>query len=188
MCLKKGDKNAFDLLYHKYRNDLYNSIFKMVKQADQSADLLQDLFIKIWQKRADIDPELPFKAYVYRITQNMVYEFFRTVARDRKREENLIARAATTKDYTPIDDAMHYKESRELVDRVLAQLPSQCRQVFIYCKIEGRGYQETANLLGISKATVNNHITKANQLLKVFKDKSNYLPLMLIAIESWIRK
>ncbi|WP_342328591.1 sigma-70 family RNA polymerase sigma factor [Pedobacter sp. FW305-3-2-15-E-R2A2] len=187
ISLKQGDEESFDILYHLYRSSLYNSIYKMVKMEEQSADLLQDLFIKIWQKRADIDPQLPFKAYVYRIAQNMVYDFFRTVARDRKLEAKLIVAAAVEPDYTPIDDAIADQDSKALIELLLSQLPKQCRQAYIYCKIEGRGYEETAILMGISKATVNNHITKANKLLKIFLEQSNYLRLMVLAIAVWSR-
>lgn len=189
ICFKEGDEKSFDLLYRKYRASLYNSIYKMVKMEDQSADLLQDLFIKLWQKRSEIDPELSFKAYVYRIAQNMVYDFFRSAARDKKLESRLISAAALVPEYTPIDDALERKDAKALIADLLSRLPTQCRQVYTYCKIEGKGYEETANLLGISKATVNNHITKANKLLRSFMEESDYFSVMFIlAIELWSKK
>lgn len=180
--LKQGDEQAFTILYHKYRGTLYNSIYKMVKLKDQSADLLTELFIKVWQRRVYIDPELSFKAFIYRIAQNMVYDYFRQAARDRSLQTQLATSMVSAPDYTPVDDAIQYKECQSMIDEALSHLPKQCRQVFVMCKIEGKSYEEVASILSISKATVNNHITKANRMLRVFIEQQDYFPFVLISL------
>ena len=70
--LRDGDENAFHILYNKYAKQLFYFINRSVKESHDSNDLLQAVFIKIWETRACIDPEGSFSDYLYTIAKNMI--------------------------------------------------------------------------------------------------------------------
>src|SRR5689334_14892813 len=82
--LRQDDRKAFDRIYHHYNLKIYGNVLRMVKNEDDAQELLQDVFLKVWEKRHHIDPERSFKAYLFRISQNLVYNFFRDVSIERK--------------------------------------------------------------------------------------------------------
>lgn len=165
--LKAGNHHAFTILYQKYRVVIYANLLKMVKSHDYATELLQDVFLKVWQRRAYIDCSLNFKAYLLRIAQNTVYDFFRKAGRQQLLENTLVS-IACEENYNPIEDYLYLRETQVHLEKALSQLPKKCRLVFITCKLEGKSYDEVAKRLNISKATVNNHIVKAMKLLKKY--------------------
>lgn len=163
--LKSGDNRAFDFFYKKHRGQLYANILKLIKIPEIASDILQEVFVTIWNHKHTIDVEQSFDSYIFRIAQNKVYDFFRKVSRDKKLEERLMT-LSMGEEYNPIEDGLHLKEQFSLLEQEIEQLPPQCRRVFKMCKVDGKSYQEVAELMNISTATVNNHIVKATRILK----------------------
>ncbi|UKJ06765.1 RNA polymerase sigma factor [Solitalea lacus] len=164
--LKEGDESAFTALYKAYSKPLYLRILRMVKNAEDAEELLQELFIKLWNNRETIDLEKSFQSYMYTIAQNLVYNFFRKVANDQTLINSLVA---NTMDYClDAQELLENKEKSLLLQRAIDQLTTQQKRVFQLCKIEDKSYAETAELLGISIATVNSHMTKSLQSIKDF--------------------
>lgn len=178
--LKNGDAKAFDFFYKTYRGRIYANILKMVKSPELAADILQEVFVTVWNHREKLDLQQPIANYIFRIAQNKVYDFFRKASRDKKLEEQLVA-LSLGEEYNPLEDVLEVKEGYQRLEQEIEQLPPKCREVFKLCKIEGKSYLEVAELLQISPATVNNHIVKATKILK--KNLSNVdLILLLIAL------
>ena len=88
--LQLGSELAFTCLYDLYSKQLYRNIFRLVKDEDVAQELLQDLFLKIWEKRADIDPDKSFKSFLYKVAENLVYMHFRRLSKDKRLAENLL--------------------------------------------------------------------------------------------------
>lgn len=160
--LQNGNKEAFTQLYCTYSERLYHILLRMVKSPDIAEELLQDVFIRIWEKRATINVHSSLGAYLNKIGENIVYDFFRKAARDRSlyaQLENymeLVTEPATA----PADG------DEDLLHKAIEELPPQRRQVFRLCKLEGQSYQQVSLLLGISVSTVNDHIVKATKTLQ----------------------
>jgi len=89
--LKAGDVQAFGQLYQLYNYRLYGNLLKLVKSEQEAEEILQEVFIKIWDKRASIDVEKSFRSYLFRIAENKVYDYFRKAARNRKRAAHLLS-------------------------------------------------------------------------------------------------
>jgi len=179
ISLKAGNNGAFDFFYKKYRGKIYANILKLTKSPEFAADILQEVFVAIWKNRAHIDVKQPFEHYIFQIARNKVFDFFRKASRDKKLTEKLIL-LSTGQEYNPLEDEFHLKEDFGLLDREIERLPEKCKQVFKLCKIEGKSYDEVAQLLNISAATVNNHIVRATRILKKNLSRNSFLSLMLI--------
>lgn len=164
--LKSGDKCAFEQLYHNYKVRIYANLFKMVKSDETAEELLQELFVKLWVGKENLDSERSFKSYLFKIAENLVYDFFRKAAMNKKIENYLVSVSKPTD--SPIEQHIYYKESNYALAKAIEQLPPRRKQIYILCKIEGKSYQEVSHLLGVSISTVNEHIVKASRVVRKF--------------------
>lgn len=162
--LKQGDYDAFSTLYQLYSLRLFGRIIRLVKSEAVAEEILQELFLKVWEKRDRIDPELNFKSFLFSIAQNMVYDHFRKMSLTERFRTEFFQTYAET--YQHVEENVLFKQTHEQLMQTIRMLPPQCQKVFILFKLEGRSYKEICQMLKISKSTVNNHLTKANRLLK----------------------
>ena len=178
LLLKKGDKNAFAQLYERYKKPLTANLFKLLKSEALTLDLLQDLFLKIWENREKIDPEKSFRAYLFRIAEHMVYDYYRKAARDTKMQLNIIQ--TSTELYSYIEEDLLIKENSDLLRAAVAMMPPQRRQVFTLCKLEGKSYKEVEQIMGIGPKTINSHLFQASKFLKEHFSKDSGLAVAII--------
>lgn len=164
--IKQGDQPAFTLLYDKFSRQIYRNILRLVKDDDIAQELLQDLFLKIWEIRQDIKAEGSFKSFLHRVAENIVYMHFRKTAKDARLVEKLIA-AYVDYESDPEESAIS-EENLDLLQIAIGTLPPQRKQIYTLCKLEGKSYDEVSKLLGISTSTISDHIVKANKTVKQY--------------------
>lgn len=164
--LKKGNEQAFAEIYQRYKSKLISSTLRLLKSRELTEELVQNLFLKIWERREQIDPEQSLHAYLYKIAHNLAYDTFRKAARDKKLFEQLLS--ATSISYDHIEKHVFKKENDAILNEAIRLLPPQQQKVFTLCKLEDKSYEEAANILNISPGTVNNHMYRANIFLKEY--------------------
>jgi RNA polymerase sigma factor (sigma-70 family) len=140
--LRQGNERAFNSLYKLYFKPLYKKVFAMVKDEAIADELIQELFLKIWNRRTEINPFQSFDAWLYTITHNLVYDHFRRIAKDKRLTAQLMAHAADY--YLHSDELLEMKESREMLMKAIETLSPQRRLVFTCCKLDGKSYEETS--------------------------------------------
>ena len=157
--LRENDKDAYLKLYSHYRAPIYHFILRFVKSPFYAEDILQDVFLKIWEIRSGVNPELSFKAYLYRISRNLVYKFLKKAAAD----EAILAH--TMHFFQPATDdveiALQWKEYEQKIGEAIAQLPAKRQAVFRLCREENKSYDDVSSELGISRNTVKEHMVLA---------------------------
>ena len=158
---KKGDVDAFTQLYHRYNEQIYCNVLRMVKDENTAEEIVQDLFVKVWQKRFLLQTDTYFAAFLYRVGKNMVYDFFRKVQRDRILYANFQVRASEC--YSHIEEELNLHESERHLHKVMDTLTPQQQKVYQLCKLDGITYKKAADLMGISIYTVKEYLSKANQ-------------------------
>lgn len=176
--LAEGDAPAFTALYEKYSLKLYANIFRLVKSEDTAKEILQDLFLKIWELRGQIDPEKSFKSFLYKIAENLVYDHFRKVSRDKRLSDNLLY--LLEEEYSHSEESVICNESVELLHMAINHLPEMRRRVYVLGKMEGKTYEEISAQLGISHSTISDHIVKANRFIKTYLTSRTDVTLSLI--------
>jgi RNA polymerase sigma-70 factor (ECF subfamily) len=176
--LAEGDAPAFTALYERYSLKLYTNILRLVKSEDTAKEILQDLFLKIWELRGQIDPEKSFKSFLYKIAGNLVYDHFRKVSRDKKLSDSLLYMLEEA--YSHSEESVIYNESLELLNAAIGQLPEMRKKVYVLGKIEGKSYEEISAQLGISHSTISDHIVKANRFIKTYLTTRTDVALSLI--------
>ncbi|WP_183573865.1 RNA polymerase sigma factor [Mucilaginibacter sp. X5P1] len=178
--LIKGDQIAFSYLYDLYSKPLYRNIVRLVKNDDVAQELLQDLFLKIWESRAVIDPDKSFKSYLYKIAENLVFMHFRKLSKDRRLVENLL------NSYFEFDinaeESMILKEKKQFLENAISRLSPQRQQIYKLCKLEGKSYEQVSKELGISTSTISDHIVKANKSVKQYLlNNQEYVALLIVS-------
>lgn len=174
--LKSGHEKAFDTLYEKYSLPLYRRLLRMVKIESVAEELTQEIFLKIWENRNALDPEKSFYAFLIKIAGNKVVDFYRKASRSRRLKEAMTRLGVGLS--ASVEESLLQKEANDIVHKAIDSLPAQQQYVFHLCKIEGHTYEEVSNLLGISTATVNNHIVRASKFIKHYLAR-NYTPVLI---------
>lgn len=162
--LKHGSERAFNTLYRMHSKMLLSNIRNLVKDNEIAKELLQDLYLKVWENRENIDTEKSFKSFLFTVARNMVYDFFRRASLDKRVKLKLIANALEL--YTHVEEALTFKESTDILNTAVDALPQQCRQIYKLSRLEGKSHQEISLQLDISLSTVNNHLVKANRQIR----------------------
>jgi len=164
MLLKESNQAAFEKLHFLYSKRLLGHIIKLVKSETIASEIFQDVFVKIWSNRQNIDTSQSFRSYLFRIAENKVFDFFRKAARDKKLQETLIKYAC--KEYSHVEESFCIKENEQMLHDVINLLPPRRRQIFQLIKIEERSYDEVSRLLSISTSTISDHIVKATKFIR----------------------
>lgn len=162
--LKQGDRDAFDKVYHACKERIYGNLIKLLKSEEMAREMLQKVFIRLWDKHALIDPAQPIHAWMHRIATNMVIDYFRKAARDRKLEAQLVATAE--KGYSHVEEDLQHKQLQAVLNDAIEKLSPRRKEVFKLIKQEGKSYQQVSKMLGISESTINDHIVKANHSIQ----------------------
>lgn len=185
--LQGGDHSAFDKLYQTHSKALYWKLRRMVKDGDEADELLQDLFVKVWENRQKILVQQSFEAYLYRIAQRMAVDYFRKLARQNRVQDEAFHYTDATAEDT--EELLIAKETRQLLDDAIAQLPEQRQRAFILCKIEGKSHQEAAEIMGISPNTVHNHLVKAMSTVRTYLANTGETlsPLILLIVLQYLQ-
>lgn len=179
--LRLGSQTAFRQIYSLYSGRIYLNIRKMVKSEQDAAELLQEVFIKVWDKRELIDTEQSFRSYLFQIAKYTVYNFIRKNNLEKQIQAYLSLH--NTQLYTHVEEQLNEKQDEQWLSQTIEQLPPQRRLIYRLCKIEGKSYAEVSTLLRISTSTINDHIVKAT---KYIKERHGVLDKSTLLIASFI--
>lgn len=180
--LKKGDKSAFNEIYKVFSKPLYLKVLRMVKDKDVADELIQELFIKLWDNHDKIDEQRSFQSYLYVIAQNLVYNHFRKLESDQRLLRSVLAGELLDNRAPNADEQLTQKEVSGLVKNAIDQLSPQRKQAFMLCKIEGKSYREASEIMGVSVATINSHITQSLQTIKAYILKHRDMHMLMIGV------
>lgn len=176
--LIEGRKSAFEQLYYSYSNRVFNLSFFLLKDTGWSEDVVQEVFVKLWENRASLHRNQNIWAYLYVMTRRHALNKLRSVRRSNACFERLWMQFSEPED--SLHNAIAAKELNENIKRLLGLLPLQQRTVFSLSRLEGFSHQEIAEQLNISRNTVKNHIVQAVKLLKNKILHQNLFLLILI--------
>jgi RNA polymerase sigma-70 factor (family 1) len=162
--LQRGESGAFLELYNIYHPALYHYVLRFVKSPAIAEDVLQDVFLKIWEIRERINPDLSFKGYLYRICRNSVFKLMKQMASDETLRLRVLQQFAQS--VSDADLKIHWQQYEEMLRAAINALPPQRQKVFMLCREEGKTYEQVAAELGISRNTVKEHMVLAMKSIK----------------------
>lgn len=163
--LQAGEKEAFHIIYKTYYKRVYSFCFKLFPSNTECEEIVQNVFIAIWEQREKIDENRVFSTFIFGIAKYTVYQAFR----------NHVIRSATFEYYinseqelsTVTEDEIQFSELKEKMDQLIEQLPLKRRIIFRLSRFYGLTYQQIANKLQLSENTVDTQIRKSLQFLRL---------------------
>lgn len=162
--LKEENRAILDKIYVRYHRRIYLFAKSYLKLEDDSADIVQEVFIKIWLNRHKLRDDSNLDAFVFTIARNAIISLFRKKASEKKFTDLLSQMAVSSDNST--EAQLDYQFLSQKVDGLIDTLPEKRREVFILSRKRGLSNKEIAQQLGISEKTVEDHITKALSLLR----------------------
>ncbi|HNX55390.1 MAG TPA: RNA polymerase sigma-70 factor [Prolixibacteraceae bacterium] len=161
---KANDKNAINLLYERYSKRLYSFAYAYLKTEMDALDVVQEVFINVWNKRNNLRNDTNLEAYLFTVTKNSIITIFRKKISEKQYFEHLKNVAILY--HSDTEDSLDYQVLSERLSELVTQLPEQRRLIFKMSKEKGMSNKAIAEELHISVKTVEDHMTKARHYLK----------------------
>lgn len=165
--LTRSDGRAFERIYRLIRDELLGYVHSIVTDGPTAHDLVQDVFVSLWNLRTSLDPSRPLRGYLFRMARNRAYRHLRD-ERIHARKHDVLQRERMESMPTrlPDDDV-----DADLLDarlrRWLEELPARQKEALVLSRFHGLSHREVGSVMGISPRTVNNHIMRALNALRV---------------------
>ncbi len=161
--LSKGNEKALKKLYEILGPRIYSKLCRLLKSEVIAEEVLQDVFLTIWNNRNKLKLEKSFYSYIFCIATNKCYDYFRAMKRNKK----LLSDLNLLSNYTELsEEGVHDKGNYEILHDAIELLPPKRKIIFKLCKIECKSYEQISLELGVSFSTISDHIVKANRFIK----------------------
>ncbi|MDR3246641.1 MAG: RNA polymerase sigma-70 factor [Prevotellaceae bacterium] len=159
--VKNGDTQAFTLLFYSYKDKLSGFLLNLTGSADESKDIVQDVFMKIWQDRENIDKIKNFNAYIFKSAQNRMIDNLRKFSRERFSLTDLDDANIMEENTEKPDEIFFEKEKRLIFQDAVNKLSAQQKKIYQYHREQGKLLKDIAQEMNLSLSTVQNHMNKA---------------------------
>ncbi len=163
LTLKTGNRQSFTVLYNQYWSQVYNFSRLYLTSRDAAEEVVQEVFVKVWESREFIREDDNFKGLLFIITRNLIFNQSRKSFNEDFYKITMLAAMEQSYDMEAEIDA---KNLREYIDQLIADLPPQRKLIFTMSRNENMSYKEIAEKLNISEKTVENQISSAIKYLK----------------------
>ncbi len=175
-AIRLGNEAVFEAVFRQHYAPLCQYGRSIVSDSDEAEEMVQAVFLTMWERRDSLLITVSLKAYLYRAVHNRCLNRLRQIAVQAGHREQ--AAGELYADQAGPAQAMLTDELAERLRAAIARLPGQCRRIFEMSRFDELRYAEIAGQLGLSVKTVENQIGKALRLLR--SELSDYLPLFLI--------
>jgi RNA polymerase sigma-70 factor (ECF subfamily) len=160
-----GDRNSFGILIERYSDPLYRHAFGMTGSADVAEDILQVSFIKAFHHLGEVRGR--FDAWVFRIVANGCKDWLKNIRRSHLSYEE----DDQPSTYATPDEELDRTELRLDLDQALARLPASLREAFVMKHVEGRSYEEMADMLGTTVGALKMRVHRAREALQALLEE-----------------
>lgn len=178
--LRIGDIEAFDRVYQRYAGKLYAFSLKYIKSKEEAEELVQSVFLKVWENQKNLKKNTSFKSYLFTIAYNEICNLFRR----RKYQQNFIAKIEIESSVTSgeTEDQIEFQFVLEQVDQIIARLPEKQKIIFLKSRKEGKSTKEIADELGLSPGTVDNYISESLKFIRSNLKDKHFSTLLFISL------
>lgn len=162
--LIEGDSEAFEKIYYTYVERVYYFAYRYLNSAEDTEEIVQEVFTRMWENRRNINVEMSFSGYLLTTAKNTIFN-------EHRKKVNHQAYCAYIIQYMQrnmhnVEQEIVYKDLMELVDKTLAELPPKRREIFRLGRVQGWSHKEIAKKLSISEKTIETHMRLALRDIK----------------------
>ncbi|TKG89231.1 RNA polymerase sigma-70 factor [Puteibacter caeruleilacunae] len=174
--LKRDSHESFRLLFDEYSTALFKFSMGYLKSTEAAEDIVQEVFVKVWEHRKNLKTNTSFKSYLFTIALNAIRKQFNKLSQLKEIKHDLLY------EFTPHKDGFDQKQEYEILEnklnQLIEQLPEQRKDIFRKKKIEGKSLKEIADELNVTTKAVEYHITQAMKFLKEAFEKDDITGLV----------
>ena len=169
---KNGNKGAFSILVNKYYPRVYATLFSFTKSKEDSEDLSQQTFIKVWQQLESFRGDSAFFTWVYRIAINLAKNFVASSGYKKQKINTSIEQAEIDiSSFKDIESAVIHKQSLKEIKNFINTLPESLKTAFTLREVEGRSYEDISAITDTPIGTVRSRIFRARESIIDFMQK-----------------
>jgi len=176
--LISGSEKAFVTLYNNYKDVIYGYSLKLLKVNTYAEEILQDVFMKVWQKRETLDTTLSFKSFLFTIARNKCFDFLEKAANIDKMKQAIFYKSQ--KSFMNSDQRLIEVDFEQIKREAFECLSPKRRIIFEMSREKRMTYDEIATELGISESTVKSQMSKALKNMRNFLNRHQDVPFILI--------
>jgi RNA polymerase sigma-70 factor (ECF subfamily) len=182
VLLTKDDELAFREFYLRYRDKLWHYAFHFLKSEEETDDIIQETFLRFWELRIFIDPELSISSLLYTMTKNRILNYFRAMDAEAQLKKALQVKLPAEMETT--DAGIVLADYRKILTNAIDLLPPQRKRIFRMSRMENKSHKEIAARLGISVSTVQEHISESLRFIKIYFKRHTDLTLGIMILET----
>lgn len=163
--LAEGSVEVFDHIYTTYHRAIFANISKLIRQQDIAEDILQEVFLSLWENRKKIDATQDVGGWLF------VVSYHKSLAFLKKQVNNCIVLSNEVADLINISDTDDCDDGNleiELLNEAINSLSPRKRQVFELCRLQGKSYAEAAGILGVSTETIKDYLKESLKFIRKF--------------------
>jgi RNA polymerase sigma-19 factor, ECF subfamily len=162
-----GDQHAFGVFFEKHQQPVFNIAYKLTRSRTSAIEIVQDVFLKLWNHREDLCMFENPGAYISIMARNQSIDALRVLARHASRFAELTETCLKKGDYQT-EEALQFQEMNRILQHAVETLPPRQRDVYRLCHEMGLKYEDAASELGLSPGTVHSHMKEALKNLRVY--------------------
>ena len=170
--LGSDDPQAFEDIYRRYWKQLYDFAHSKTRDADVSQEIIQELFVTLWEKRHSLQVK-KLQSYLFTSVRNRIIDHFK---------DRAFAGLDTVDPLSEPEYPLFLDELEQAMQHAVGQLPEKTRKIFMLNRLEGNNVRQIASLLGMPERTVEYHITQAMRTLKTLLKEFIVLMLALLTL------
>lgn len=179
--MKENNENAFAVIVHRYRKQLYRQVYKRLGSEDDAQDILQDIYFSLWNNRLQISIDNSLLPYLSRSAHYAIIDHYLFHKKRFEMETTLAKRDEPLQ--LSVEESILAADMEQEFNIELLKMPLTVQQVFHLSRREGLSIKEIAVRLNLSEQTVKNYISTALQTLRVYIKKTN-LTFFIVAAAS----
>lgn len=178
--LQKGDVQAFDCIYLKYSQKLYLFCLKYIKSKDEAEELVQSVFLKLWENHKKLKKESSLKSYLFTIAYNDICKMFRKRYYQQKYILDILYESAQPSNL--VEESISYKSVNERVQQIVEKLNEKQKTIFKKSRFEGKPTIQIAEEMNLSPGTIDNYISDILKILRSKLVKEDLFLILLISL------
>ncbi|MBN9383880.1 MAG: sigma-70 family RNA polymerase sigma factor [Chitinophagaceae bacterium] len=164
--ISDGDAEAFSQIFHQYNKTVYHTVMTYVKDVPEAEEIVQQIFVKLWENRSSLAGVRSFRDYFFIATRNSVFSYFNRLARHSRLMKHV--RSGQTEIVDDTDHLVLQRQYDALVGQAIEQLPPQQKQVYLLTERDALNYDQIAANMQISRSTVKKHMELARKAVRSY--------------------
>lgn len=174
--IRSGDVKAFEAIFASYYQPLCHYSMKFIRDPDEAEEVVQDMFVRFWNKRNELNITVSLKSYLYQSVKYACLNRLKHQKVVRAHEQHHIRQSSANED----SDVLVEQELEDKIQASLEKLPPERKKIFLMSRNEELKYKEIAEKLNISIKTVENQMGKALKLLR--EELAEFLVITMISL------